>query len=237
MTCRLCGECDVGCNYGSKNTLDYTYLSAAQRHGGLLRTGCEMIALAPRTGGGYTVRYREHPLDQQVEAAHDAPVLHTLTADRLILAAGTIGTTHLLLTNRSAFPHVSNRLGTRFCGNGDRLTCALNASEERDGARVPCIIDAAYGPVITAAVRVPDTEDGGVARGLYLEDAGFPAHLTWLLEALDLPKPVCVAPRRPTLLVGLVWARQRSAPGQPTLDAAPYQWHWSRRAAPIGDGA
>ena len=22
-TCRLCGECDIGCNYGSKNTLDY----------------------------------------------------------------------------------------------------------------------------------------------------------------------------------------------------------------------
>src|SRR5215207_3130775 len=25
-TCRLCGECDIGCNYGSKNTLDYNYL-------------------------------------------------------------------------------------------------------------------------------------------------------------------------------------------------------------------
>src|SRR5262252_118386 len=28
-TCRLCGECDLGYNYGSKNTLDYTYVSAA----------------------------------------------------------------------------------------------------------------------------------------------------------------------------------------------------------------
>jgi cholesterol oxidase len=26
-TCRLVGECDIGCNYGSKNTLDYNYLS------------------------------------------------------------------------------------------------------------------------------------------------------------------------------------------------------------------
>ena len=32
-TCRLCGECDVGCNYGSKNTLDYNYLSEAKRLG------------------------------------------------------------------------------------------------------------------------------------------------------------------------------------------------------------
>ncbi|HEY1635336.1 MAG TPA: NAD(P)-binding protein, partial [Acidimicrobiales bacterium] len=29
-TCRLCGECDVGCNYGSKNTLDYNYLTQAE---------------------------------------------------------------------------------------------------------------------------------------------------------------------------------------------------------------
>ena len=29
VTCRLCGECDIGCNDGSKNTLDHNYLSAA----------------------------------------------------------------------------------------------------------------------------------------------------------------------------------------------------------------
>ena len=28
-TCRLCGECDIGCNDGAKNTLDYNYLSRA----------------------------------------------------------------------------------------------------------------------------------------------------------------------------------------------------------------
>ena len=34
LTCRLCGECNIGCNYGSKNTLDFNYLSAPQlRHG------------------------------------------------------------------------------------------------------------------------------------------------------------------------------------------------------------
>src|SRR5207244_11102859 len=30
-TCRLCSECNIGCNYGSKNTLDYNYLSEAKR--------------------------------------------------------------------------------------------------------------------------------------------------------------------------------------------------------------
>jgi cholesterol oxidase len=34
---------------------------------------------------------------------------HTITADRLILAAGTLGTTFLLLNNRRAFPGLSAR--------------------------------------------------------------------------------------------------------------------------------
>src|SRR5262245_48457184 len=29
LTCRLCGECNIGCNYGSKNTLDFNYLPLA----------------------------------------------------------------------------------------------------------------------------------------------------------------------------------------------------------------
>ena len=30
-TCQMCGECDIGCNYGAKNTLDYNYLTDAWR--------------------------------------------------------------------------------------------------------------------------------------------------------------------------------------------------------------
>ena len=40
MTCQLCGECDVGCNFGAKNTLDYNYLSHAKHHGAEIRTLC-----------------------------------------------------------------------------------------------------------------------------------------------------------------------------------------------------
>ena len=185
QTCRLCGECDLGCNYGSKNTLDYTYLSEAKRHGAELRTGCEVRSFEPRAGG-YSVHYLEHPLE---EPDKESP-LRTLTADRLILAAGTLGSTYLLLRNRSAFPHLSRALGTRFCGNGDYLTFALKASREVNGKRVPRVIDPGYGPVITSAARGSDTLDGGDGRGFYLEDAGFPQHLTWVLQVLSGPRPL-----------------------------------------------
>ena len=61
LTCRLCGECNFGCNYGSKDTLDFNYLSLAKlRHGVDIRTRCEAKTLAPRPGGGYAVGYVDH---------------------------------------------------------------------------------------------------------------------------------------------------------------------------------
>ncbi len=112
----------------------------------------------------------------------------TLTCDRLVLSAGTLGTTNLLLRNRSAFPRMSRKLGTRFCGNGDLLTLALNTCDIVDGRRVPRIVDPGYGPVITSTARMPDALDGGEGRGFYLQDAGYPQHLAWILHVLAAPK-------------------------------------------------
>src|SRR5207248_5332502 len=119
-TCRLVGECDVGCNYGSKNSLDYNYLSAAKRHGAQLLTCCEVKAFRPRDGGGFEVDYVLH--EPGSEGSEPAPA--TITTDTLVLSAGTLGSTFLLLSNRDAFPSLSPALRTRFCGNGDLLTFA-----------------------------------------------------------------------------------------------------------------
>ena len=189
VTCQLCGECDVGCNYGAKNTLDYNYLTHAQHQGAEIRTLCDVRAIEPREGGGYQVGYADLAAEDGPAAANGRPApLTTLTCDRLVLSAGTLGTTNLLLRNRSAFPRISRKLGTRFCGNGDLLTLALNCDEEVDGKRVPRIVDPGYGPVITSTARVPDALDGGEGRGFYLQDAGYPQHLAWILHVLAAPQ-------------------------------------------------
>ena len=143
--------------------------------------------MEPRAGGGYSVRYREHPISPESEGSGGA---RTLTADRLILSAGSLGSTYLLLRNRSAFPRVSKLLGTRFGGNGDYLTFALKASGESGGRRIPRVIDPGYGPTITSAARGDDELDGGEGRGFYLEDAGFPQHVAWMLQMFGLPGPL-----------------------------------------------
>jgi hypothetical protein len=112
--------------------------------------------------------------------------MRSLDADRLILAAGTFGSTLLLLQNRSALPRLSKQLGSRFCGNND-LVGYVVASSRREGAEEHRVFDASYGPVIKSAIHAGDALDGDEGLGFYLEDAGFPAHLAWVLQLLDTP--------------------------------------------------
>lgn len=184
-TCRLCGECDVGCNYGSKNTLDYNYLSEAKRLGAEIKTLCEVRSFEPREGGGYLIHYVEHEGREGQKIETSNLPLKTISADQLILSAGTLGSTYLLLKNRSAFPHISNKLGTRFCGNGDLLSLALKASDRSNGERKTRILDPSYGPVITSTIRVPDSQDGGEGRGFYIQDAGYPDFVNWMAETFQ----------------------------------------------------
>ena len=180
LTCLLCGECNIGCNYGAKNTLDFNYLSEAKlRHGAELRTRCEVKTFAPRPEGGFTIRYVDHSEAAEGEKRDRPLPIHTLTADRLILAAGTLGTTYLLLKNEKAFPGLSKRLGSHFCGNGDLLTIAKKA---RENGR-PRIVDPGYGPVITSTMRIPDAAEGGEGRGYYIQDGGHPQIVNWIVEA------------------------------------------------------
>lgn len=185
-TCRLCGECNIGCNIGAKNSLDYNYLSAAEHHGADLRTGHEVRAIRPKPGGGYEVdyvRYDQQDQDSPPDAA--AQPLRIIGCDRLVLAAGTFGTSYLLLRNRPHFRGLSAALGTRFSSNGDILSFLVNA-KNHNRARP---LEASRGPVITSAIRLSDEHDcpGVTGRGAYIEDGGYPAFIDWLVEAANVP--------------------------------------------------
>jgi cholesterol oxidase len=79
-------------------------------------------------------------------------------------------------------PALGAALGTRFCGNGDLLTFAVRSS----GARAQ-VLEGSNGPVITSCLRVPDAVDGvpGAGRGYYVEDAGYPHFVSWMLQVAD----------------------------------------------------
>ena len=206
QTCRLVGECDVGCNFGAKNSLDYTYLTAAWHAGADIRSSCEVRGFEPRDPGGYAIHYVTHDPESEGRPADTGNMPRTtVSADRLVLAAGTLGSTYLLLRNRAAFPGLSNALGTHFSGNGDLLTFAVRCTQaDGNGGRKPRIISPGYGPVITSAIRVPDELDGGgeKGRGFYVEDAGFPEFGNWMLQGVD--SPGIIARMAPSIIARLV---------------------------------
>ncbi|WP_043479577.1 GMC oxidoreductase [Arthrobacter sp. SPG23] len=175
-TCTLSGECDIGCNAGAKNTLDHNYLSAAKAAGADIRTYHDVRGIRPLPAGGYEVRYVVHNPADAAPGLLREQVIH---CRRLILAAGTFGTTFLLLRNRASLPALSPALGTRFSGNGDLLGFVLDAKDADGATRT---LSGSIGPVITTAIRTPDSTDGGDGRGYYIEDAGYPAFMNWLLE-------------------------------------------------------
>ncbi len=183
-TCRLCGECNIGCNSGSKNTLDYNYLTEARRLGADLRHSSEVRTFEPRPGGGYTIHYVVHrDEDRGTPTDTDGLPLVEVTSDRLILSAGTFGSTYLLLKNRGSFPGLSDQLGHHFSGNGDFLGLVHGARVDRGGTRTTRVLAPSRGPVITSTVRVPDTADGGEGPGFYIQDGGYPEFVDWLVEA------------------------------------------------------
>ena len=192
-TCVLCGECDLGCNTGSKNTLDYTYITAAQYQNppADIRPLCEVKSFGPLGDGkGYTVTYVKHDPDRwEGEPANgddrERFPQHTITCDRLIISSGTFGSPYLMFKNLGAFPNLNKRLlGSRFCVNGDLLSFIIKSHEKKNGKCVPRVLDPSFGPVITCAIRLGDTLDGlgDQGRGFYVEDGGNPYLLSWAVE-------------------------------------------------------
>ena len=182
-TCVLCGECDIGCNFGAKNTLDYTYLTEAQRRGAKLRTCCEVRTIEPlEPGAGYRIGYRQH---LEARDGHRCDLLdptcereRTVRGTCVILAAGAVGSPRLLLMNRAALPGLSPAIGKRVSGNGDALAMIRDAERPLDPSR---------GPVITASIRVRDG-DSPSGRGYEIQDGGAPVLADWMWESLELPK-------------------------------------------------
>jgi cholesterol oxidase len=112
--CVQCGDCVTGCNVGAKNSVDMNYLPLAWAHGAEMFTQVE-VEHVDRVGDLHRVHYLHRPDTGREERG-------TLTARVLILAAGTLGTTEILLRSRQrGGPALSDWLGRGFSANGNYL--------------------------------------------------------------------------------------------------------------------
>ncbi len=169
--CNRCGDCVTGCNHGAKNTLLQTYLPDAVAHGAEVFTEATVRTVLRREADGADGEAKDGAGDEAdgcqgaawtvtfVSGADgrgrfDAPELF-VTADIVVLAAGTLGTTEILFRSRAQGLALSPQLGERFSGNGDALAWAYDADEPVGGVghgRRPVTDESRVGPAITGMI-------------------------------------------------------------------------------------
>ncbi len=165
-TCCHCGSCDIGCTVQARNTLDLNYLALAEQAGASIKPLSLVTHIAP-DAGGWRVHYDS--LEQGRRHAQD------VVAGQIVLAAGSLGSTEILLRSRDEYrtlPRLPRSLGHGWSSNGDFLTPAYY-----DDRRISPTI----GPTITCAIDFLDGSENG-AR-FFVEDGGFPNVLSNFLRA------------------------------------------------------
>ena len=114
--CTNCGDCMTGCNVGAKNTLQMNYLPLARRAGAEIFTQTEIVRIE-NCQGHYQLTYRHFPAGLKKPVAIEGKI----RARIVILAAGSVGSTEILLRSQSENFQFSPRLGANWSGNGDIL--------------------------------------------------------------------------------------------------------------------
>ena len=165
-TCVHLGNCDIGCDVDAKNTLDKNYIPWAEKHGAQVRELHLVTEIEP-ISGGYRVSFERLKDGARIPGSQTARVV--------IVAAGSLGSTELLLRCRDlsrSLPQISRFLGRDWSSNGDFLTPALYTHRD---------IFPGKGPTITSTIDFLDRSEEG--QSFWIEDGGFPNLLVGYLQA------------------------------------------------------
>jgi cholesterol oxidase len=171
-TCIHLGNCDIGCDVRAKNTLDLNYIPLAEQRGAEVRPLHLVQAIEP-SNGGYKVVFDRIERGRLVRGAE--------TSARVVLAAGSLGSTELLLRCRDehrTLPGLSAVLGRHWSANANVLSTAVYSD--------PARVEQTLGPSISSAIDFTDGSRDG--ERFVIEDDGFPNLIVNSLRAcLDAP--------------------------------------------------
>ncbi|MCH7495965.1 MAG: GMC family oxidoreductase, partial [Candidatus Marinimicrobia bacterium] len=179
--CIMCGDCVSGCNHTSKNTVQMNYLPDARNHGAEIFTEVNVRYLE-KQAGKWVVHFKATGMGRE---KFDASTLF-LRADIVILAAGTLGSTEILLRSKQNGLTASDMLGKHFSGNGDLIAFGYNNDEKINGIgwgnRTPDA-DNPVGPCITSIIDTRKSSED-YEEGMCIEDGTIPGALSAILPLL-----------------------------------------------------
>lgn len=171
--CVACGDCITGCNYGAKNTVLMNYLPDAKRNGAEIYTGAQVSEITP-SAGGWRVRV-------QIDGGSECMV----EAGSVVLAAGTLGSTEILLRSRATGLSLSPALGHRFSGNGDMVALTYNGDVDVNAIGFGKLDPHGREPVGPCSTGLIDARGGrSVEEGMIMVDGAAPGAFAKWLPAL-----------------------------------------------------
>lgn len=177
QACKLCGDCCSGCNYAAKNTVLMNYLPDAWNHGAEIFTQVSVRRIE-REGKRWLVHYSLLGAGRE---RFDAPTM-CVEADVVILAAGTLGSTEILLRSKAAGLALSDRVGHHFSGNGDVVAFGYNNDVEINSTGFGQHPEAAKGPVGPCITGIIDVREQEVLNdGYVIEEGSIPSPLATIL--------------------------------------------------------
>ncbi|WP_027940925.1 FAD-dependent oxidoreductase [Amycolatopsis taiwanensis] len=143
--CTECGSCMTGCRVGAKNTLVKNYLYLAERGGAKVIPMTTVTAVRPHGDGRFEVDIRR-------TGSSSSRCRRTLTAEKVVLAAGTWGTQRLLhrMRDTGALPRLSPRLGELTRTNSEAIIGAARRTVDPDR-------DFSRGVAITSSIHPDET--------------------------------------------------------------------------------
>ncbi|MFJ1549659.1 GMC oxidoreductase [Streptomyces sp. NPDC088246] len=118
----LDGEILYGNNYGKKS-LPKTYIAQIKATGKVTISPLHKVtSVAPAAGGGYTV------VIDQIDTNGDTTATKSVTADKVFFAAGSVGTSKLLVTLKAtgALPRLNDEIGKGWGDNGNVMCGRAN---------------------------------------------------------------------------------------------------------------
>jgi cholesterol oxidase len=175
--CNLCGDCVSGCNNKAKNTVLMNYLPDAKNHGAEIYTQIS-VRQVEKQNNRWLVHFQLLNAGQE---KFDAPAMF-VSADIVILAAGTLGSTEILLRSQQAGLKLSNHVGHNFTGNGDVLAFGYNTEQKINGVGFgnrPPSGQEPVGPCISGIIDM--REQPRLDNGMVIEEGSIPGALAPIL--------------------------------------------------------
>ncbi len=197
--CTRCGDCASGCNVGAKGSLDTQYLALARQRGAEFFCGAEALSIEPLQPGcpdaGWSLQWRYTRKSTRAVQRHTV-----VKARRVILAAGTLGSTGIVMRSRQALGldfGPDRPLGQRFSGNGDGIFALVDLPDRvgavADPESDPALAqpDRSVGPTITGQLRFEATAE---SPAFVVQDFAIPAALRGVMAEITSSRDLFVLP-------------------------------------------